>query len=249
MTRLAAALVFVFALPLLAQTSMEKILLPVVVQTPVPGALGSLWKTELDLYYAGSQTLSIEGVDVFCPLPVCPAPPLDQRVELRNVVVRTAGGTLSAFLVVPASLDRDLSVHLRVFDISRTATNRGTDIPVIREAEAWTTPIQLLDVPTAPPFRSLVRIYDFDPREDHTVLINVYKLGVLLETRSVALHPPATVPNTISSPGYAEYDLSHIGDVGTNVRVEIVPLSAGLRFWAMASTTNNDTQHVTLTTP
>jgi hypothetical protein len=139
-------------------------------------------------------------------------------------------------------------VHLRVFDISRSATNRGTDVPAIRESEAWTTPIQLLDVPTAPPFRSLLRVYDFDPADGHAVLVNVYGFGQL-ETRSVALLPPTIVPNTISSPGYAEYDLSHLGDVGRNVRVEVVPLSAGLRFWAMVSTTNNDTQHVTLTTP
>jgi hypothetical protein len=248
MSKLVTALALVFTFPMAAQTSLEKILLPVVVQTPVPGALGSLWKTELDMYYAGNQQLPIDGVDFFCPQTLCLGYPLDPKIEQRNVGVRTAPGTLGAFLVIPAAVDRDLSVHLRVFDISRSATNHGTQLPAIRDSEAWTTPMQLLDVPTAPPFRSLLRIYDFDPAAGHVVTVNVYGPG-LVETRSVALAPPAVVPNTISSPGYAEYDLSHIGDLGSNVRVEIVPQSAGLRFWAMVSTTNNDTQHVTLTMP
>jgi hypothetical protein len=248
MAKLLVALAVAFSLPLAAQTQMEKILLPVVVRTPVPGALGSLWSTELDLYYAGNQQLDIDGVAFFCPS-LCVNYPLDPKLEQRNVGVRTAAGNIGAFLVIPAAVDRDLSVHLRVFDISRSATNGGTELPAIRESEAWTTPMQLLDVPTAPPFRSLLRIYDFDPAADHAVLVNVYRFGAAYETRSVELGPPAAAPNTIMSPGYAEYDLSHLGDLGSNVRVEIVPLSAGLRFWAMVSTTNNDTQQVTLTTP
>jgi hypothetical protein len=164
--------------------------------------------------------------------------------------VPIAPATTGAFLAVSVTASPDITVHLRVFDISRAATNRGTDVPAVRESQARTTPIQLLDVPTAPPFRSLVRIYDFNPAEGHAVRVNVYKFGGLIESAELALRPQPEMPNTLSTfPGYAQYDLSHLGDLGTNVRVEVVPLLDGLRFWAMASTTNNETQHVTLTTP
>jgi len=254
MTKLATALALILSLPLNAQSPQEKkILLPVVIQRPVHGAFGSLWNTEVDLYYAGSQPLRVVGVDLFCPLPEggCQNP-LNPRVEYRNAPVQVATDTPGAFLVIPAAADRDLSVHLRVFDSSRSATNRGTEVPAIRDSEAWTTPMQLLDVPASPPFRTLLRIYDFDPAAGHTVQVNVYdESGRVLETRSVVLRQPAIIafPASVLLPGYADLDLSQLGNVGTDVRVEVIPLSTGLRFWAMASTTNNDTQHVTLTTP
>jgi hypothetical protein len=251
MRKLIVVLAFIFSLPLAAQTQMEKILLPVVVQAPVPGAAGSLWNTELDLYYAGNQSLRVDGILICNQDPCLDGSDLLERVEYRNVGVFTTAGIAGTFLRIPVTVGHDLAMHLRVFDISRSATNRGTEVPAVHESAAWTTPLQLLDVPTAPPFRSLVRIYDFDPAADHAVAVNIYKLGGLFETRSVALRPPAqdAFPSPELFPGYAEYDLSHLGDLGSNVRVEVVPLSAGPRFWAMASTTNNDTQHVTLTTP
>lgn len=246
MRKLAFLLALSLPLPLLAQPAFEKILLPVVVQNPVAGALGSLWNTELDLFYGGNGPLNVGGIYI-CHLGTqcAGSEPLEPKTDYRNVAVINSGGNPGAFLVVPVESSRDLAVHLRVFDISRATTNRGTEVPAIRESAAWTTQIQLLDIATAPPFRSLVRIYDFDPSADHSITLNVYAFDRVVETRTLALLPASSA----AQPGYADFDLSHLASDAPNVRVELIPLSAGLRFWAMASTTNNETQHVTLTTP
>src|SRR5205085_11881017 len=52
--------------------------------------------------------------------------------------------------------------------------------------------------------------------------------------------------------GYAEFgNLAALPELqgAELVRIEVTPLTAGLRFWAFAGATNNDTQHVTLITP
>lgn len=51
--------------------------------------------------------------------------------------------------------------------------------------------------------------------------------------------------------------LAEIGNIDTlpelagveNIGIEVVPLTPGLRFWAMVSVTNNSTQEVTLVSP
>jgi hypothetical protein len=56
------------------------------------------------------------------------------------------------------------------------------------------------------------------------------------------------------TPAYAEYAVNiNFGPVllakDAAVRVEVTPLSAGSRYWAFVSATNNTTNHVTLVTP
>ena len=70
----------------------------------------------------------------------------------------------------------------------------------------------------------------------------------LLAELIVPLRPAA---NRIDYPGYGEVNPAVIPGVSKDalLRVEIVPLTAGLRYWAFASVTNNATQHVTTVTP
>ena len=59
--------------------------------------------------------------------------------------------------------------------------------------------------------------------------------------------------NPDSVPGYAQFvDLVAVFPqlaASETIRVEITPISPGLRFWAFAAITNNETQHVTTITP
>ena len=86
-------------------------------------------------------------------------------------------------------------------------------------------------------FSNAVRVSIFLPSSDH---------DLLLDTRLVLLRQPA---DPITYPGYAQLDLSYLADRAQEVRVEVAPATEGLRFWAFVSTTNNQTHHVTLTTP
>lgn len=137
-------------------------------------------------------------------------------------------------------------------------------MPIVSEHAAATARVDLLDVPSAGDFRSLVRVYDFDPAAGHAVTVRVYRSHTpsdlpapdeLLQQLTLPLRVPTDVTEY---PGYAELDVNglHIppqtgsapGGV-VPVRIEVLPAAAGLRFYALASVTNNATQHVTIVAP
>src|SRR5438552_7901983 len=68
-----------------------------------------------------------------------------------------------------------LKVELRVQDLSRQASTRGTEIPVIDETKAAQKAIELLAVPKDPQFRALLRIYDFDPAAGHSAIVRIFR--------------------------------------------------------------------------
>lgn len=233
-------------------TVSQKILLPVVIERPLPGALGSLWSSRVDMYYGGSLLLPfVEGTAICHFDPCLFGQGLPARSTYPNVPVPMISGSIGKFLYVhPAEALPDLEIYLRVFDLSQSDMNRGTQIPVVLETAAARQPIQLLSVAIAPPFRSMLRVYDFDPDNSHTVRVNVFLPSsdhdLLLDSRLIQLRQPA---DPITYPGYAELDLSYLADRAHEIRVEVAPATDGLRFWAFVSTTNNQTQLVTLSTP
>jgi hypothetical protein len=66
------------------------------------------------------------------------------------------------FLYIGAPGAGKVTFSLRVQDISRQSQTWGPAIPVVREKDAFTSTLQLLDVPVEAHFRSALRIYDFD---------------------------------------------------------------------------------------
>lgn len=248
--RTLAALVLLTSVQAVAAST--KILLPVVIATPVPGALGSLWSSEVDLYSSGG---SLRGVFVagtaICHFDPCTGEGIVDKSTYENVPVPMAPGAVGKFLsVFPEEALSDLTISLRVFDESRSVTNRGTTIPVIHESKAARSPVQLLGVAIAPPFRSMLRVYDFDPDDTHVARVSIYLPSsdhdLLLDTRVLALRKTG---DAATYPGFAQLDLSYLADRAQKVRVEVAPVTEGLRFWAFVSTTNNQTQHITLETP
>lgn len=230
-----------------AQT--QKVLLPVVLEKPVPGALGSLWSTDVTLFIRGNLPVPIGGVLIChfeCPFSEDLAP----NVTYRRPPIPMSAGMLGKFLIVPADRLQDLTIDLRVVDLSRTSTSRGTHVPAVPEQAAARAPVELVSIATGAPFRSLLRIYDFDPDPAHAVMVTAYCCGgegeFALDRRTITFRQPA-VPSQY--PGYAELDLSYLATAAAELRIEVAPASDGLRFWAMVSTTNNDTQHVTITSP
>ncbi|MGZ8853310.1 MAG: hypothetical protein ACXW2X_07930, partial [Thermoanaerobaculia bacterium] len=179
-----------------------------------------------------------------------PAFPPSRTISVTPV----QGDVTGKFLFVPEEVTRDIFVTLRVLDLSRQQINWGTEIPVVNEAQAASQPIQLLDVAAGTDFRSLVRIYDFDPAPGHQVRARVFSPSdgfnddVLLSDVTIPLR--VSVSPT-EYPGYGELRVSTLPGLPSSgsVRVEIIPVTEGLRFWAFGSVTNNITQHVTIVTP
>jgi IPT/TIG domain len=162
----------------------------------------------------------------------------------------------------PARAD-DLRLNLRIYDDSRRQTTWGTEVPVVRERDLRTTAIEIFPVPLDPLFRQALRIYDPFRLGDGEVEVRFYIAGdgKLVATRRATL---AVFERTMpydgavdqSFPGLAELnnlmlDVPELAAVSSTeeLRIEVVPLTPRLRFWAMVSLTNNDTQHVTLLTP
>jgi hypothetical protein len=76
-----------------------------------------------------------------------------------------------------------------------------------------------------------------------TLLMTFVTRAVAAESGTFRVHP-----------GYAEYtglnDLLRLEiPLPPNVRIDVEPLTAGSRYWAFVSITNNDTQRVTTVTP
>jgi hypothetical protein len=263
MRRLLFAVLSVLAvMPAAADT----LLVPVLVNREIPGAFGSLWMTRFAAANTGATPLIVHGAAPACNTD-CVGPITDITLaagESLSFLPYTTMEVPGKFIRVDANRAADLYVNLRVQDLSRQASTWGTQVPVVREGAAATARIELLDVPSAGDFRSLLRVYDFDPSPGHSVTVRVYRsrqlsdvpsADELLQETPLLLRVPS---DPAMYPGYGELDISglHIpprqGSAPTSVvpvRIEIVPASPGLRFYAFASVTNNATQHVTIVAP
>lgn len=159
---------------------------------------------------------------------------------------------------------KNVQVNLRVQDVSRQALTWGTQIPVVTEAELFDRPVQMINVPSGSRFRQTVRIYEPEASGRAEVEVRVY--GVNVSDRPVTdtlvgsrRHLLAVQENNGNSsgfkyrPGYAqlswlEQDFPALSSF-QQARIEVVPVTAALRFRAFTSVTNNETQHITLVTP
>ncbi|MEO8382200.1 MAG: IPT/TIG domain-containing protein [Acidobacteriota bacterium] len=239
----------------------ERVLLPVWWKDSVPGAQGTQWRTDFWLRNDGENGVRIAAYN--CPashacLPVFPATYTllpgyalhnvpDFSVEPRN--------NPSQLLYLSSDSAAGVEMSLRVADVSRGALNAGTDIPVVRESELLTDRAQLLNVPTDGRFRVLLRLYEVNGTSA-TFLVRLYaqteepSVSTLYETTMVTVTPQSGQFRTEAA--YAQLPIAelHTADgLPAQVRIEVKPLTAGVRYWAFASVTNNETQLVTLVTP
>lgn len=228
----------------------EQILLPIL--TPeTPGAHGSIWASEVWIHNASDDAITVGGL----------FPPGASQIPAKTTYGATGSNrnVPGGFISVPDGAGQHLRFNLRVRDLSRQALTWGTQIPVVREAELATTTISLVDIPADERFRETLRIYQLlEPgTAAGAVHLKIYRL------RNGSPDPPVyeqTIQlNTAGSLGWAQ-----VGPFGTSVllgtfprdpggtssvRMDIHPLIAGMRFWAFAAVTNNETQHVTTVAP
>lgn len=236
---LVCALLLVVALPLFA----ERILLPVWTP-PVHGAFGSEFRTDLRIYNDGSKAVDIQGLAAYCA--VCLAPPLLYHLapgeELEPGEVQPTG-TPGRFLRI-ADEDVDaLSMNLRAYDVSRNATNFGTEIPIVRERDFRINRIVLVGVPTDARFRNTLRIYTAFPIPVSVQVGNAPPVKLQL-----------TSDEPLFNPAYAIFTGFPTGTAPVRVTIEVEPdfvslLPIEVPVWAFITVTNNDTQTITTITP
>lgn len=241
-----------------SQIPYDRVLLPIVPSMQVvTGAFGSIWTAEFAANNASTDLVEITPV----PGALCECPPYVPGASPHPPIVSpdpNRGGFV--YVGAPGRMGR-VFLSLRIQDTSRQSQTWGTSIPVVRESDVYTDRLVLIDIPTAVRFRTALRIYDFDGPADRVVAIRLFdtSTGVILVNTQAVLTPyldPFPVSNTEAYPRYP--GAAFISDLratfpqlekSKSIRVEIEPVTAGLRFWAFASTTNNETQHVTVTVP
>ena len=140
----------------------------------------------------------------------------------------------------------------------------------MRERDLRTGTLNLFDIPLLPAFRQLLRVYDVAAREGAAVRVRFYRVDpsalspseVFLEFRPkpdkllAERVVPLVTEQRLNAP-QADLGYTELGNVGSmlelqgvdRIRIEVTPLTAGMRFWAFVSVTNDETQHVTVISP
>ena len=229
----------------------ERVLLPIILNSEVPGAFGSRWTSDFLVRNDNDETVIVTPGLSPCPIE-CATGVVSPHVSFRPEVSLRFPYP-GAFLFVSRPGNARVSFNLRVLDLSRQALAWGTEIPVVREKDVRTDAITLLNVPTDSRFRTMLRVYDFDGAADDQVRVRIYAANdqAVLADSIVTLRSPSGLPEAI--PGYAQ--IGNLTDTypqllsADRLRIEITPVTPGVRFWAFVSVTNNDTQHVTTITP
>jgi hypothetical protein len=228
---------------------MEKVLVPI--YGDVVGANGTLWSSYLLAQNENDQPVVVEPF--FCYLPLCndgSVPPHGDRV-----VSLAASSTPGRLAYVSA---RDAAqMHFSLTVVRRSSDgiiSRVAQIPVVREENASTVPIFVMDVPISPGSRELLRVYDLGAlAEGALVEVRFLVGGGLLGSTGLSLRAPLN--NTLLYyPGYAQLGnfrqfLPSNFPESSHVTVEIRPMTPGLRFWAMATVTDNSTSGVMVFPP
>lgn len=219
----------------------ERVLIPVIFHGP--GAFGSNWVTELSLINANAYP--IEGWR-----------PIAGRasIDSKPVVFGSEDAPNGLFLIVSRQATPNLTFHAAVRDTSRADREWATEIPVVRDDKFSYYPVELLDIPIDPRFRTMVRIYSPDaqvPNYARQVHVSVYSLddGHVLRELFPSLTNPSGCSDAVSCAEHPAF--VSVSDVTNGlpsgragVRIEgYAPL------WVFATVTNNDTQHVTVVSP
>ncbi|MEA2163847.1 MAG: hypothetical protein QOK37_1974 [Thermoanaerobaculia bacterium] len=241
----------------------EKVLFPIVIHPldKVPGAFGTSWITEVSVLNAGSVPVPLAG-EYACF--ICrTAQPLQPGVTYGLVPISPRDNVGGSFLLVDSRYADQLRYGLRVRDVSREAEGFGSEVPVVRARDFRGEGVSLLGVPNQPNLRLTLRVYALDAGgvvavrifEQRTQLIVHLQepMPADLQTaeRTYTLAPvgtPDPANPDANFPAYAQASDLPMPSTGL-ARIDVVPLTPGMRIWAFASVTNNTTQQVTVISP
>lgn len=213
----------------------ERVLVPVIFNGA--GAFGSLWQTSVTM-----TNLSATRIDW--------VPEVSRSLDSLDPERTTS---LSAFGDRPTGLvlflprGADVRFGYLIRDLSRDASQWGTEIPVVRERDTQAV-LVLPNVPFDDRYRLQLRMYDIDGVSSEVVVMG----GTEPVGREVRLVGPCTAgPCNSNQPAYASADLRQLFPALRGAQTIRVYGGSDLpaRLWAFVTVTNNETQHVTVISP
>jgi hypothetical protein len=164
-----------------------------------------------------------------------------------------AGGTpLPTWVYLPKQSAERMRMSLVVESTERSRPDERsyTELPVVRASEFTDKKMQFIGVRMDEGFRQTVRMYGLDGSEHGVVMMRVYPLdsSELLHECVHTLSPLSDERNAeglLIRPSFGmECNMSdHLEATGERLRIELEPVTAGLKYWAFLSITNNKTQH------
>jgi hypothetical protein len=230
------------ALPLFAQ-EMEQVLLPVA-PSVVMCAYNSRYETHLVVYNQNARKVKTDCAGDGCG-EIGPT-------QGRELAGNAASIPLPTFLYMPKADANGVRMSLIVESGDRdNAEDRSfTELPIVRASEFVDRKMSFVGVRMDPGFRQTVRIFGLDGTTYGTVQVRAYDLVTeeLVYDETMWLWPMSDERNEQGQalrPSFSmECDLSSdIPANGHHIRIEVEPISEGLKFWAFVSVTNNKTQH------
>jgi hypothetical protein len=252
--RLAALIVIAAAVPLFAAES-ELVLVPLWYYGG--GAYESNWTTHLSVYNRGGNY--VEPQDNFelpCQWLIDPCP---RGFWAERMLVYQASETVAGGFLMRVPNPDDMQFSLRVFEESARDEDLGTDVPVVREHDLRAEPVQIMNIPWSnsrpDAFRYTVRAYAVGDAPVAHARINGYlAMGDgspdLIVTKDVMLQRiPRGLGHYYTEDNEVISQLIQIAAGMGQLRIEIEPMSPGLKWWGMVSVTNNRSQDVTVVTP
>lgn len=245
MRKLAMLLVLATALTAAAD-EYEQLMLPVS-PSIVHCALESRYETRLLAYNDDDR-----AAGRLCPDGRCREMQPQTGAEFTGEYV--GGLPLPMFIYLPKAIANKMRMSLVVesSERSRPEERSYTELPIVRTSDFREGKIQLIGVRMDPDFRQTVRTFGLDGRSAGEIMMRVYDLhsGELLHS---CLHYVGPLGDTAEMsaegrplrPAFGmECNMSdHLQANGERVRIELEPLTPGLKYWAFVSVTNNTTQH------
>ena len=243
----------------------ERILLPLLTP-PVRGAFGSEFHTTFEAWNANPVSIAlVYGLESQCPVClVIPTPP-EKLIDLPLPVFPESGfdsplfggapipsGTPGRFIYVTEDDAQHLGTSLRVHDITRSALNLGTEVPVVRERELVTSEkLVLTNVPIDSRFRNTLRIYAVDAADVNVTFISSSAFGLSQKIRRTVHLQPG---QHLFEPAFATLSdfptfLTNATPITVTLEQSVPAGSTPTAMWAFISVTNNETQAITTITP
>ncbi|HEX2059382.1 MAG TPA: hypothetical protein VHK90_01445 [Thermoanaerobaculia bacterium] len=245
MRSVVALFALVLAFPVVAE-DYEQLLLPVA-PSVVHCARDSRFETRL-IAYNGN-----EGAPrTLCPAGRCLVMQPNTGVEFTGDY---AGGVpLPVYMYVPKAEAEKMRFSLMVeaSELNHPEDRAYTELPVVRASDFREGKMEFVGVKLDKDFRQTIRTYGLDGEKSGHLMMRVYSL-VTGELEHSCLHYVGPLPGPIEKtaegrqlrPAFGmECDMSeHVHSHGQRVRIELEPLTPGLKYWAFMSITNNKTQH------
>ena len=237
-----ALLALLIAVPAVAD-DVEQVLLPIS-PSVVHCALDSRYETRL---VAFNQDERLRGG--VCAGGVCRT--LDP-MGTAEMAGEFAGGTpMPSFAYLPKDVADSINLSLVVESGSlvNIADRNFTEIPIVRARDFRSDKMQFIGVRMDPGFRQTVRIYGLDGSQWAYLTMRVFDFETQ-ELLHSCLHHVAPLDGRDGQgrdlrPSFGmECNMSdHIEANGKKIRIELEPVTEGLKYWAFLSITNTETQH------